>query len=252
MSKRKSRQTPTETVLQATVAFVVLLGAFIYFSITSQTTGPMSVLMRTLQPMAWVGFALFSAVLVFRWKQALRDQAATRAAFQTRKQLAELTPEQFERWCQTRLQEAGYRTVLTGGQSDHGVDLAVERDGQRIVVQCKRYAGRRTVGEPQLRDLYGAMHHQKADGAIAITAGTFTPAARSWARGKPIELWDLDHLARLPSSIAAISAVGTAAPPQVQRCPKCGSNLVARTNRATSEKFFGCSSFPKCRFTQHS
>jgi ssDNA-binding Zn-finger/Zn-ribbon topoisomerase 1 len=33
-------------------------------------------------------------------------------------------------------------------------------------------------------------------------------------------------------------------------CPLCKSTLVVRTNRNTQEEFYGCSSFPKCRYTK--
>lgn len=33
-------------------------------------------------------------------------------------------------------------------------------------------------------------------------------------------------------------------------CPRCGSNMVSRTNKKTGEAFLGCSTFPKCRATR--
>ncbi|AJR12105.1 DNA topoisomerase 1 [Mesomycoplasma dispar] len=33
-----------------------------------------------------------------------------------------------------------------------------------------------------------------------------------------------------------------------EKCPQCDSDLVYRYNRKTSQRFIGCSSFPKCRF----
>lgn len=234
---------------QATVGVVLLL-VLLVWSQTRETTGAMEVLFRTLQPFVWVGIFLLGVTLLVGWRIALRDRARTRAAFRTRQQLADLSPEQFERWCETRLKEAGYRTWLVGGQADHGIDLEAERDGRKVVVQCKRYAGARVVGEPQLRDLYGAMHAHNAAGAILITAGSFSSAARAWASGKPIELWDVEHLARLPSSMDAITSIGPQNPAQVEPCPRCHSALVERTNRTTGETFIGCSGFPRCRFTK--
>lgn len=34
------------------------------------------------------------------------------------------------------------------------------------------------------------------------------------------------------------------------RCPRCGSNMVKRTNRKTQQDFLGCSRFPQCKSTQ--
>lgn len=34
------------------------------------------------------------------------------------------------------------------------------------------------------------------------------------------------------------------------KCPKCGSNKVLLTNRATGKHFFGCSAYPDCSYTE--
>lgn len=251
MTRRRpvTRETPLAIVIQATAAYVVIVVASLYFLVLRSDPGPLGPLLVQLRPINLVFLVLFGLVLTYKWRVALTDHRATRAAFRNREQLAALSPEQFERWCQARLEEAGYRTKLLGGQADHGVDLEAERDGQLHVVQCKRYAGRRLVGEPQLRDLYGAMHARNADGAIVITAGSFTNAAKRWADGKPVELWDIDRLAHLgavPPTTAVASAVSS---PLRRTCPECGAVLTRRRNRRTQEEFLGCSTFPRCRFT---
>jgi len=61
----------------------------------------------------------------------------------------------------------------TAGSADHGVDLLATRAGEKVVVQCKRYRDR-SVGEPVVRDLYGAMQHENADrGYYLVTAAYF-------------------------------------------------------------------------------
>jgi hypothetical protein len=44
----------------------------------------------------------------------------------------------------------------------------------------------RAVGEPVLCDLHGTLHHVSAQSAYLVTSGTTTPAAREWAKDKPI------------------------------------------------------------------
>ena len=128
------------------------------------------------------------AGLAVLWWQWITSFQAIRRTYETRQQLAALTPVEFEQWCAHRLRELGYSVRHVGGQGDHGIDLFAEKDGELTVVQCKRFTGRRAVGEPQIRDLYGAMHAEKATHAIVMTAGYFTDDARAWARGKPIDL----------------------------------------------------------------
>ena len=72
---------------------------------------------------------------------------------------------------------------------DHGIDVVVkDKNGLKLVIQCKRWKGK--VGEPVIRDLYGAMMHEEADRAALITTGTFTQQAEEWVKGKPILLYD--------------------------------------------------------------
>lgn len=35
------------------------------------------------------------------------------------------------------------------------------------------------------------------------------------------------------------------------KCPRCGAEMVERTNRKTGQVFWGCSRFPKCRSVRH-
>lgn len=84
---------------------------------------------------------------------------------------------------------AGHHAKRTGATGDHGIDVVVtSKKGEKWVVQCKRWRG--YVGEPIIRDFYGAMQHEKADRGILITTGTFSKSAQAWAKGKPIALMD--------------------------------------------------------------
>jgi restriction system protein len=196
-----------------------------------------------------LGLAIF-------WWQAIRRFRAVHAVYDTREQLAALTPDEFEQWCGNRLRALGFTVRHVGGQGDHGIDLFAEKNGERVVIQCKRFTGKRTVGEPQIRDLFGAMHAERAARAIVMNAGYFTAEALAWVKGKPIELWGIDRLVQLRPAAASVSAANMAATPITEvagihlRCGQCGSDLVVRRNRNTGDSFYGCSRYPTCRFTR--
>jgi restriction endonuclease Mrr len=119
--------------------------------------------------------------------------------------LRALTPTAFECWMAERFRELGYSVQLTLASSDHGIDLRADKEGETVVVQCKRYRAT-TVGEPILRDLYGAMHHSGAHRAILVTTGRLTPAALEWTKGKAVETWDGHELVRRwPAEIAELT-----------------------------------------------
>lgn len=107
-----------------------------------------------------------------------------------------LSPQAFESLVGKLFRVYGHDVELVGGSSDHGVDIVVKnQQGEKWVVQCKRYRG--SVGEPVVRDLYGTMLHENAQGAYLITTGNFTQGARQWAEEKPIILYDGEALIKL-------------------------------------------------------
>jgi restriction system protein len=136
------------------------------------------------------------------WAWAIRTLRAQLARGKRLEELQALTPEGFERWVGARFREAGYAVRVTGTHGthgtggDHGIDLVVSKPGELAVVQAKKFVTK-AVGEPVLRDLYGAMTAAGADRAYLVTTGRITDEARRWARGKPIELWDAETVARL-------------------------------------------------------
>jgi restriction system protein len=106
-----------------------------------------------------------------------------------------------------------------------------------------------------MRDLYGTMQHESADRAYLVTTGYLTPAALSWSRGKPIEIWDGRYIGRLSVAVPdpINDSVRVEADPTdslVPRCPQCESRLVEKRNRRTGEAFLACPGYPNCRYTR--
>lgn len=193
----------------------------------------------------------------------------------TIKELQELSPEAFEHWVADIFRARGYEAVIQGTHGtggDHGIDIIIQRPGERAVVQCKNFRAW-AVGEPTMRDLFGTMHAAGADRAYLVTTGRTTGPARAWVMGKPIEIWDGKDLARILGESTPIAPPfdGTARRPgpmdgqgdgevknlasashlehNVTACPNCGSALILRTQRKDGSRFWGCSSYPKCRHT---
>jgi len=195
----------------------------------------------------WVSVGL---IWVSRRNQRRREieQAKTISQMQT------LAPERFEELVAETFKKKGYAATLTPQQADHGIDIVLRAsNGEKEVVQCKRYIGQ--VGEPVVRDFYGALLHENAVRGYIVTTGSFTYQAVTWARGKPIELIDGQQLSRMVQSApASLTAAQTANPssqsPVVPQCPKCGAPMVLRTARKgayAGRTFYGCSNYPRCQ-----
>ena len=133
-------------------------------------------------------------------KQARQDETLRlkQASFQRRisldREIGGLTPEEFEAFVASLFEKEGWQASLTSRSGDMGIDINLLRtsDGRRAVVRCKKYKG--TVGQPVVRDLYGAMTHVKADEGYIVTTGRFSSAAISFTKGKSIRLVDGEAL----------------------------------------------------------
>jgi hypothetical protein len=183
---------PRVTLLAATI-----LGSATCALLLLDSAGPYGIwLGPVLRPVAWLGLAGglgLALAAVLDWAHAVRHRAGA-ASELTRRDLRELPPERFADWCAARLRAQGYRVTAVGGLADPGIDLIAERERERLVVQCKRWFGALPVAEPQVRELYSAMHHEHANGAVVITTGTVSAPALAHLQGTPIRLWDIDHL----------------------------------------------------------
>lgn len=123
--------------------------------------------------------------------QRLRLNRAAREKFDRihrLEQIRRMDPVEFEQFVGYLYQKQGYSVSMTAVSGDEGIDLLLRKERRTAVVQCKRYAG--TVGQPVVRDLYGAMMHSGADEAMLVTSGVLSQPAETWARGKPIRLVD--------------------------------------------------------------
>lgn len=202
-----------------------------------------------------------SAATLLAWWWGIRTVRIQNAAGKTIEEIRALAPDAFEEWVGARFRDAGYSVKLTATQGDHGIDLIAEKPGETAVIQCKNYRAW-SVGEPVVRDLFGAMHDFGADRAYLVTAGRLSRPAAKWVLGKPIEVWDGEVLAGLsmqgtaprsgakPGHLTSSASSPDDAPAMSHRCPKCGAQLVKRQNRRSGEPFLGCSIYPACRHTQ--
>lgn len=142
---------------------------------------------------------ILTALVIAGLKLVLRIQLA---AGKSLAQLQAMSPDEFEDWVAAGFRGLGYGTRVAGAQGDHGVDLVADKSEVLAVVQCKNYKSW-SVGEPVLRDLYGAMHDFGASRAFLVTTGRVTRSAAKWAEGKPIEIWDGECVAKLSKQLAA-------------------------------------------------
>ena len=165
-----------------------------------------------------------------------------------------LSWREFEEYVAEIYRRRGYtvRENLADGP-DGGFDIRLARDGKPHIVQCKHWKSNK-VGVTVVRELYGVMVSEGALSASVITTGMFTEEARQFAADKAIDLIDGAQLEGLIGQPATRHAQPTQADATALDCPRCGSTLVRRNARRGSragQAFWGCSSFPQCRYTRN-
>jgi restriction system protein len=94
----------------------------------------------------------------------------------------------------------GFKVTLEGGLGgDGGIDILLEKKGQKQIIQCKHWK-KNSVGVGVIREMFGVMVAESAIKVIIITSGRFTKESYKFAFNKPIELIDGNKLNTLMKS----------------------------------------------------
>jgi restriction system protein len=189
---------------------------------------------------------VFIIVALFIKKSKVHKQSQWRTDRDLLYWLKGMKPKEFEEYIADLFSRLGYKTEIVGGGYDRGVDVIAEKDGLKHYIQCKKYITS-VVGVSGLRDFYGAIadHLAQAKGYF-ITTNKFTLEAERFAEDKPVELIDGFKL------IQYIRLAEKETKPVIEKlkkCPQCNGNLIERQGKFG--KFYGCSNYPKCQYTEN-
>lgn len=91
----------------------------------------------------------------------------------------DMKPAEFETFCAEELRRAGWDARVTMQSRDQGVDVVAEKNGVRVVIQCKLYA--RPVGNKSVQEAAAGKAHEQADYGIVVTNNKYTLAAEQLA-----------------------------------------------------------------------
>ncbi|MGV3772102.1 MAG: restriction endonuclease [Verrucomicrobiales bacterium] len=170
------------------------------------------------------------------------------------------TWQEFEKLVGLVFSARGYSVEHTGGGgADGGVDLRLRKDGETVLVQCKRWKVFK-VGVKPIREFYGVMTSEGVDRGIFVSSGVYTKEALEFAEGKPLEIIDGAQFAEMVRAVQGVmdpsgrlvAKVKDLAPMR-PTCPNCGEGMILRKAKHSStvgQEFWGCSKFPNCRGTR--
>jgi restriction system protein len=123
-------------------------------------------------------------------RKRVLDEASQQSAPQI--DPATVTATGYEQHCASILSGSGWTVHATPVSGDHGADVIAEKDGQRLVVQCKLYA--RPVGNKAVQEVYSARPLYNCDHACVVAPLGFTAQAQRAAHSLSVRLLHHDEL----------------------------------------------------------
>ena len=99
-----------------------------------------------------------------------------------------LTGYEFEGYLKGLFNLLGYTVLETPLSGDQGADLIISKDGEKTVVQAKKY--NKKVSNKAIQEIVAAKSHYKANKTIVVTNSSFTKSAIDLALSNNVELWD--------------------------------------------------------------
>jgi formylglycine-generating enzyme required for sulfatase activity len=102
--------------------------------------------------------------------------------------LNSLSPQEFELIILEAFSRQGFKTTHTSFSGDEGVDGFIEKGNTKIAIQCKKYND--SIGQPAIRDFYGAMMHFNCDEGIFVTTSDYSDPAKDFVKNKKIQLFN--------------------------------------------------------------
>lgn len=212
-------------------------------------------------PLIFLGGAAISAWRRRQRSMLITDMAQSSAA----NALDGVSWREFEMLVGEAFRLQGYRVVEAGGGGpDGGIDLILDKDGERFFVQCKQWKAFK-VGVEVVRELYGVMAAKGAAGGFVVTSGRFTDAATAFAAGRNLQLIDGPVLlqmikqakAKRPempnATVATIANILADANGAIPPCPVCSKTMVRRSAKRganAGSQFWGCTGYPGCKGTR--
>lgn len=160
---------------------------------------------------------------------------------------------QFEKLVAHMYENRGFEVIRKGGANpDGGIDLIVIKNGQKSGVQCKQWKSW-NVGVKAVREFLGALTDAQIQTGIFVTLNGYTNEAKLLAEKHSIEIINETDLRSMLEGLDLHGPEITEIFNDTRKiCPKCESVMILRTAGKGSnpgQQFWGCSGFPRCRFT---
>ena len=103
-----------------------------------------------------------------------------------------MTGIEFENFISKLFFNNGYKTNVTKASGDQGIDVILEKNEQKIGIQCKCYSSK--VSNSAIQEAVAGKLYYRLDRVMVITNNYFTKSAIELAKINDVELWDRNVL----------------------------------------------------------
>jgi len=111
-----------------------------------------------------------------------------------------MSPTDFEYFCANELDKQGWKAQVTKGSGDQGVDIIAEKNGTRVVMQCKKYT--KVVGNKAVQEIVAGRKYEHAQIACVISNSSFTKGAKELAAVNGVHLLHYYDLSKIDKIVA--------------------------------------------------
>ena len=119
-----------------------------------------------------------------------------------------MTPFEFEAYCTEELRRVGWRAYRGKGVHDQGVDVVAEKDGLKVILQCKLYS--QPVGNKAVQEAFAGRTFESAQYAAVVTNNLYTPSAQELAATNGVLLLHYTELATLDARLRRLRGIESA------------------------------------------
>lgn len=158
---------------------------------------------------------------------------------------------QFEYYLEQLFKSQNYKTEVTASRGDYGADLVLQKNGQKIVVQAKRYS--KPVGIKAIQEVAAAKSYYNANESWVVCNNSFTKQAINMAKSTDVKLIDREKLIEMilqmnpNAGVMANQTLNTVQAEKI-RCNSCGGTMSVKKGKYG--RFYGCDNYPKCNNTK--
>ena len=115
----------------------------------------------------------------------------------------DMDPIEYENMCAEILDENGWNTRITSASGDQGVDVFAEKDGESVVLQCKRYST--PVGNKAVQEAHAGKGFMGTTTAAVVTNSSYTQSAKQLAASLGVLLLHHDELGNLSCKLQSLN-----------------------------------------------